>query len=75
MLHVGTYSASLSQGGGGVLTEQEHWEGNLVETMHFQISLLPLSSDVALLLQEKGLRIFQLVIDFIHFTSFYVPAW
>lgn len=68
------YSASLSQGDRRAMTEQECWEGNLVETKYFTISL-PLSSDIALLLQEEGLGIFQPDNDFIHFTSFYVPLW
>lgn len=73
--HIGTYSAPLSQGGGRALTEQEFGGGgNIVEAMCFQTSLLSLSSDSALLLQEKGLGFFQSVIDLIHFTMFCVPG-
>lgn len=66
------YLASLAQGDRRVLTEQECWEGNFIETKHFQI-FLPLLSDIALLVQEEGLGIFQTDTDLIHFTSFYVP--
>lgn len=63
------YSASLSQGDRRAMTEQECWEGNLVETKYFTISL-PLSSDIALPLQEEGLEFLSLTM-----TSSILPVF